>query len=129
MRYDAGMNMQFYKDALGWGIALWLIGYILGFVLFMVVPVSAIGWVVMPIGIAITLWVLVKKIRGTLGYFALVGTVWALIAIMCDYVFLVMLLHPADGYYKLDVYLYYMLTFALPFIVGFWKRSKAPEIQ
>jgi hypothetical protein len=29
---------------------------------------------------------------------------------------------PADGYYKLDVYLYYILTFALPLIVG-WRKS------
>ena len=37
------MNSSLYKDALGWGIGLWLIGYVLGFVFFMIVPASMIG--------------------------------------------------------------------------------------
>ncbi len=51
-------------DSLGWGFALWLIGYVLGVILFFVVPPSFIGWTIMPIGTAITLWVLFKMIRG-----------------------------------------------------------------
>lgn len=43
---------------------------------------------------------------------------WTLIAIIFDYFFLVKLLKPADGYYKLDVYLYYSLTFILPVVAG-----------
>lgn len=55
------MDKQLLKDALGWGFVLWLIGYALGFVVFFIVPPSVIGWVIMPIGIIITLWVLLKK--------------------------------------------------------------------
>ena len=55
------MNKQLLKDGLGWGFLLWLIGYILGIVFFMFVPPTMIGFVVMPIGIVITLWVLFKK--------------------------------------------------------------------
>ncbi len=44
----------------------------------------------------------------------LFGVAWGAIAIACDYVFLVKLLNPPDGYYKFDVYLYYLLMFALP---------------
>ena len=121
------MAKHFYKDALGWGALLWLVGYILGFVFFAFVPASLIGWVIMPIGIVITLWVLIKKIRATsLGYYVGVGIVWAVVAVVCDYLFLVLLLKPTDGYYKLDVYLYYLLTFALPVLVGYWKlKDKA----
>lgn len=80
------MNRQLLRDTLGWGFILWLIGYVIGMVLFSIVPLSLIGWIIMPIGIAI----------------------------IFDYFFLVKLLKPADGYYKLDVYLYYALTFILP---------------
>ncbi len=128
------MNKQFIKDGLVWGLALWLIGYILGFVLFMFVPMFLLGWVIMPIGVIITLWVLLKKINNpSLGYFLGVAVVWTLIAVIADYFLLVKLLKPADGYYKLDVYLYYTLTFALPLLVGWYKTSRqkptAPTMQ
>jgi hypothetical protein len=32
--------------------------------------------------------------------------------------------HPPDGYYKPDVYLYYVSTFVLPLIVG-WRKTPA----
>jgi hypothetical protein len=103
---------------LGWGISLWLIGYVLGFIFFAFVPAAVIGWYVMPIGIAITCLVLSKWVRMDSARDAiLLGVGWSAIAIICDYVFLVKLLSPADGYYKLDVYLYYVLTLLLPFIV------------
>lgn len=114
---------QFYKDAVGWGFVLWLIGYALGMVLFKAVPANLLGWVIMPIGVVITLWVLFKKVKAdSFRYFALLGIVWVIIAVVCDYLFLVKLLNPADGYYKLDVYLYYALTFLLPLLVGWKKR-------
>ena len=119
------MDKRFLKDALGWGFLLWLVGYAVGFVLFFAVPPWAIGWVVMPFGIAITLWVLLRRIKTeTFGYYVFIGIVWTLVAIVCDYFFLVRLFQPSDGYYKPDVYLYYVLTLALPIVVGWWKQSK-----
>ena len=119
------MNKQFYKDAFGWGFVLWLIGYALGMIFFSIVPPSMIGWFIMPIGTVITLWVLFKKVKGeSLRYYVLLGVVWMLIAIIFDYLFLVKALKPADGYYKLDVYLYYVLTLTLPLIVGWRKKYK-----
>ena len=119
------MTKQFYKDAFGWGFMLWLIGYVLGIVLFKTVPQNLLGWVIMPIGIIITLWVLFKKVKaGSFQYYAWLAIVWVLIAIVFDYFFLVKMFNPADGYYKLDVYLYYALTFALPIIVGWYKSKK-----
>ena len=55
------MTKQFYKDALGWGFILWLIGYVLGIMIFSIVPVSMIGWILMPVGTVMMLWVLFKK--------------------------------------------------------------------
>jgi hypothetical protein len=103
---------------LGWGFLLWLIGYLLGFVFFAFVPAVLIGWYVMPFGFAITCVVLWKWINlDTMQNTILLGIGWCIIAVLCDYLFLVKLLNPADGYYKLDVYLYYLLTLLLPLIV------------
>lgn len=112
------------KDALMWGFALWLIGYVLGIVLFFFVPTLLIGWVITPIGIAITLWVLLKKIKSrSFQQYLILAIVWTLMVIVLDYFLLVKVFKPVDGYYKPDVYLYYLLTFALPILVGM-RKSK-----
>jgi uncharacterized membrane protein len=117
------MNKQLLKNTLGWGFILWLIGYVLGIVLFALVPQSLLGWIIMPIGTAITLWVLLKKIKNeTFRHYVLIAIAWMLIAIVFDYFFLVKAFKPADGYYKADVYFYYALTFILPLIVG-WRKT------
>jgi hypothetical protein len=119
------MNKQLIKDALGWGIGLWLIGYILGFAFFFILPPALLGWVIMPIGAAITIWVLIKKVKSQdFRYYLILAIFWMAIAIVFDYLFIVKALKPADGYYKLDVYLYYILTFIIPLIVGWWKKDK-----
>jgi hypothetical protein len=118
------MNRQLLKDGFGWGFLLWLIGYVLGVILFMIVPISMVGWIIMPVGILITLWVLLKKIKTTtFQYYFLLAVIWTLIAIIFDYFFLVKVFKPSDGYYKLDVYLYYVFTFILPLIVGRNKKK------
>lgn len=110
------------RDVIGWGFGLWLIGYLLGFVFFALVPPAQIGWYVMPLGIAITCLVLWKRVHpGSIRDGVLIGVGWAAIAVVCDYAFIVKLLNPPDGYYKLDVYLYYLLTFLLP-IGAAWLR-------
>ena len=115
----------FLKDALGWGVGLWAFGYILGVILVFVVPNGWVGWVIMPFGIAATLWVLITQIKAdNLNHYAVIAVVWTILAIVLDYFLLVRLFHPADGYYKIDVYLYYLLTFALPLAVGWWKLRK-----
>ncbi|MEQ1603665.1 MAG: hypothetical protein ABL999_02240 [Pyrinomonadaceae bacterium] len=117
------MSKELLKDTVGWGALLWLIGYVLGIVLFAFVPVSSIGWIVMPLGTIFTLWVLLAKVKNkSLRYYILLASVWTVIAVVFDYLFLVKLFKPTDGYYKLDVYLYYSLTFALPLIVGVLQR-------
>lgn len=121
------MTKSLFIDFLGWGIGLWLIGYLLGIILFAFVPAAMIGWVIMPIGAAVTIWVLLKKISGTgLSFYFWLGTVWMLIAVVLDYFLLVKVFKPADGYYKLDVYLYYLLTILLPIIVG-WRKVRSSE--
>ena len=118
------MTKQLLRDAFGWGFVLWLIGFALGMILFSIVPAWAIGWIILPIGVVITVWVLFKKIGGdTFQYYLILAVVWTLIAVLFDYFFLVKAFKPADGYYKLDVYLYYALTFILPLAVGLRKTA------
>jgi hypothetical protein len=118
------MSRQLLKDSLGWGFVLWLIGYILGIFLFFVVPPSSIGWMIMPVGIIITLWILFRRVNANLlQYYVILALVWTAIAVVFDYLFIVKAFSPADGYYKLDVYLYYTLTFMTPLVVGWWKTS------
>ena len=120
------MTKKFLKDSLGWGFALWLIGYVLGIILFAIVPPSMIGWVIMPIGLIIMLWVLFKKVGGgSFQYYVMLAVIWTVIAVVFDYLFIVKAFKPADGYYKPDVYLYYALTFIIPLIYGWWKKSKS----
>lgn len=117
------MNKQFLKNSFGWGFILWLIGYLLGIILFAVVPPSLIGWVIMPVGIVLTLWVLIKKIKvSSVWYYLGVAIVWTVIAVAFDYLFLVKVFKPQGGYYKPDVYLYYIFTFILPVATGFWRK-------
>jgi hypothetical protein len=119
------MNKQLFKDEFGWGFLLWLVGYILGIVLFMIVPHYLVGWIIMPIGVLLTFWVLHKKIKGnSFQYYLKVAVVWTIIAVVLDYLFLVLVFKPVDGYYKLDVYLYYTLTFLFPLVVG-WRKTSA----
>ncbi len=117
------MTKSFLNDSFKWGFILWLIGYVLGIVLFPFLSPSLLGWLIMPIGILVTLWVLRKKVKvSSFQHYFLLAVIWTLIAIIFDYFLLVKLFKPADGYYKFDVYLYYALTFILPVLVG-WKKS------
>jgi hypothetical protein len=118
------MDKQLYKDALGWGFGLWLFGAILGIIFFFVVPRDLIGWAITPFGIAATLWVLFKKIKGeALDYYLKLAIVWTLIAILFDYILMIKLLNSGSGYYQTDIFLYYILTFILPLAVGYYKKE------
>ncbi|NTW30107.1 MAG: hypothetical protein HGA33_02435 [Candidatus Moranbacteria bacterium] len=121
-------NGKIFLNTVGWGFVLWLVGYVLGIVFFALVPKEQIGFFVMPLGMAFTLWVLWKKIEREelMCYFGL-GIIWTIMAIVLGYLFNVKMFHLTD-YYKPDVYLYYVLTFVLPIAVG-WYRFKVNKGQ
>ncbi len=112
---------KLFLNTIGWGFALWLFGYVLGMVFFAFVPKEVIGWYVMPLGIAATLWVLFTRIqRPFFRCYVGIGVVWTIMAVALDYAFIVLLLRAAD-YYRPDVYLYYAFTLVLPILVGWYK--------
>ncbi len=119
------MDKQLTKDALLWGLILWLIGYLLGIILFFIVPKSMIGLLITPIGIVISLWVLRRKIKAdSYGYYLHLAAVWTLLAIVLDYIFNVKMFDIGSSYYQADVYLYYTVTFLLPLIYWHFKKRR-----
>jgi hypothetical protein len=113
------------RDVIGFGCGLWFFGYVLGFVFFGLVPPAQIGWYVMPFGIAATCLVLWKWVKTTTCAQTLqLAAGWTIIAIAGDYFGIVKLLAPVDGYYKPDVYLYYVLTFALPLAARLIRKTR-----
>jgi hypothetical protein len=52
-------------------------------------------------------------------YYLAIAAVWTVIAVVLDYLFIVVAFN-SKGYYKLDVFVYYATTFIIPLLVG-WK--------
>jgi len=116
---------QILVNTISWGFVLWLIGWFLGVVLFMTPLKPVMGWVISPVGILITLWVLLKKIkRERFTCYIGIAIIWTAMAVLLDYLFNVLLFNIGAGYYKLDVYFYYATTFVLPLLVGYFKMKK-----
>ncbi len=111
------------KDTVGLGTALWLLGYLVSLVLFFTPFARTMGWIITavftPVTIAITWWWFRARDL-PLAYYVGVGVVWAVIAIVLDYLFIVQLFR-AD-YYGPDVFVYYALTFLIPVGVGLYLR-------
>ena len=118
---------KLFLNSILWGFILWLFGYLLGVVFFFFVPKEVIGWLILPFGVIATLWILFKQIQRELfSDYIVVGVIWAIMAVALDYGLLVRIFDAKD-YYKLDVYLYYILTFLLPIIVGWYMLYRAQD--
>lgn len=118
------MDKKFLLHSFGYGFLLWLFGYILGIIFYAFIPKDILGWVIMPFGIALTLWVLFKKIKSkSFEYFLSIAIIWLVLAVALDYIFIIKLLNPED-YYKFDVFIYYGLTFLLPLLAWHKKTGK-----
>jgi len=114
------MNKRFIIDALGIGLLLWVIGYALGMMLFMYVPADILGWIIFAIATPITIAISYYRLRKTgfsKSYYVGLGTVWMTIAIVFDYLFLVMTF-TGVSYYKIDVFVYYALMLVIPIAMG-----------
>jgi hypothetical protein len=113
---------QWIKDTAVLGIGLWLIGYLASLVLFFSSYAKIMGWILLiiftPVTIAVTWWWFRKRKDLTLEYYAKVGVVWVVIAVVFDYLFIVRLFQAT--YYEADVFVYYALTFLIPVGVGFY---------
>ena len=108
------------KDTAGLGTVFWLIGYLASLVLFFTPYAGVMGWILIavftPVTIVLVWWWFRKRERLSLQYYAGVGVAWVLIAIVLDYLFIVLLLQA--NYYGIDVFVYYAVTFLIPLGVG-----------
>jgi hypothetical protein len=110
-------------DTLGIGGGLWLLGYLVSLALFFTPLAPVMGWAITATFTPLTVGVAWWWFRGRdlpLRYYVGVGLVWAAIAVVLDYLFIVRLFDA--GYYAPDVYLYYALTFLIPVGVGLYLR-------
>ncbi len=123
---------QILKDTAGLGILFWLIGYLAGIVLFFTPYAGSMGWIMTvvftPFTIAVTWWWFRQRERLSLQYYAGVGIAWALIAVVLDYLFIVMLFGTTT-YYAPHIFLYYALMFLIPVGVGLYRNRAAPAKQ
>ncbi len=110
-------------DFLGLGSALWLAGYLVSLALFFTPLAGIMGWIITAVFTPVTIAVAWWRFRTTdlpLSYYAAVGLVWAAIAIVLDYLFIVLLFR--TDYYAVDIFIYYGLTFLIPVGVGLYLR-------
>ena len=120
------------KDTAGLGTFFWLLGYLASLVLYFSPIPYSIGWVLLviltPFTIWVTWWWFRPRERLPLQYYAGVGIAWALIAIVLDYLFIVMLFG-SPAYYALHIYLYYALMFLIPVAVGMYLNRNVVVIN
>jgi len=117
------------KDTAGLGTVLWVIGYLASLVLFFSPFAGVMGWILLaiftPVTIAIVWWWFRKRERLLLRYYAGVGVAWVLIAIVLDYLFIVVLFQA--NYYGIDVFVYYAVTFLIPVGIGMFLNKSWNE--
>ncbi|MDD1712581.1 MAG: hypothetical protein LUQ69_05370 [Methanoregulaceae archaeon] len=112
---------EWIKDTVVLGTVFWLFGYLISIVLFFTPFAGFMGWIITavftPVIIVITWWWFRAR-NLSLTYYAVVGTVWTVIAVVLDYLFIVQLFQ--TSYYGMDVFVYYTLTFLIPLGVGLY---------
>jgi uncharacterized membrane protein YfcA len=123
-----------YVDTLGFGFLVWLVIYFMGFLIVLIpgYPASILTpSVLIPLTVLFALvtaafaFFRFRKRQGiSWSYALLIGYTWTGIAILLDYVFIVLLFN-ARTYYRLDVFLYYAITLIVP--TGVAKFSSPPE--
>jgi len=119
---------QVLKDTAGLGAGLWLIGYLASLLLFFSPFAGIMGWILLivftPVTIAVAWWWFRARDLA-LSYYAGVGAAWTVIAVVLDYLFIVLLFQAT--YYGFDVFVYYALTFLIPVGVGLYLRRARKE--
>jgi hypothetical protein len=112
---------EWIKDTIGLGTFFWMLGYLASMVLFFSPFTGTMGWIITavftPFTIVITWWWFRAR-NLSLPYYAVVGTVWTMIAVVLDYLFIVLLFQAS--YYGPDVFVYYALTFFIPVAIGLY---------
>lgn len=112
------MNQQF-TDTVGFGFLLWFIGYLMGFFIITIpgypeimmnpmilAPFSLLGGFVTAAFAYIRFR---KRAKVNWQYALLLGISWSAVAVILDFIFIVLLFN-AQGYYRLHIFIYYAIT-------------------
>lgn len=113
-------------DVFVFGILLWVMGFVGSLILYPFVSLDIMGWILFAIFTPVTILISYFRFRKRdmkFFYYLMTGVFWMLIAIVLDYIFIVKLLSSVD-YYKLDVFVYYIVTFLIPVGIGLIKNKK-----
>ncbi len=112
-------------DTVGLGFLVWLIGYAMGFVIITLpgypdvmqqpAVLAVFGTVMAVVTGGLAFWRFRGRRGATWGYACGVGASWLAVAVVCDFVFIV-LLFGAWNYYRLDIAVYYAVTLVAPAI-------------
>lgn len=120
---------RFSKTPQAWGTLLRLIGYLAGIVLFFTPFSDTMGWILLviftPLTLGVAWWWFRERERLFLSSYAGVGIAWTLIAVVPDYLSIVLLFN-ATEYYLPDVLLYYALMFLIPVGEGAYLGRAGP---
>lgn len=116
------MSKQRFIETIGWGTALWFLGFAFSMMLFPFIPVKFLGLPVLAI-MAFFIFAAGMKVfkekKATLMYALTVAFSWLLLVIVLDYFVLVKTFN-IENYYDIDLIVYYTVTFILPLIA--WKK-------
>lgn len=107
------------KDTAGLGVLLWLLGYIASLLLFVSPFARIMGWILIAVFTPVSVIIVWRWFTGRdlpLAYYAGLGIAWTVIAVVFDYLFIVLLF--SATYYGPDVFVYYAITFLIPVCIG-----------
>ena len=107
------------KDTVVLGVLLWLLGYIASLLLFVSPFAGIMGWILIAVFTPVSVIIVWRWFTGRdlpLAYYAGLGIAWTVIAVVFDYLFIVLLF--SATYYGLDVFVYYAITFLIPVCIG-----------
>ena len=114
-------------DTLGLGLVVWALGYAMGFA---IIALPGYPDVMQQPAILLSFGLLISVVTGGLAfwrfrgrgrlswaYAAAVGASWLAVAVVCDFLFIV-LMFQAWSYYRPDIALYYAVTLVAPAIAA-----------
>lgn len=107
------------KDTVVLGVLLWLLGYIASLLLFVSPFAGIMGWILIAVFTPVSVIIVWRWFTGRdlpLAYYAGLGIAWTVIAVVFDYLFIVLLF--SATYYGPDVFVYYAITFLIPVCIG-----------
>lgn len=108
-------------DTLIYGLVIWLVGFVLGMVLFPFVEISVMGWILMPVTLIVALLLSLrirrKRSAGAVSYFIGVGLSWVALSLILDYAILVKG-YDAENFYDVDIIIYYVGVLLIPILAS-----------